>query len=441
MGTSIGSAALVLTASASQLYAGLDKAQQKVRGWAASVASKPITFGAKVGKLVMPIINGAAKAITFPVRVLAGGAMKAVGAIGAALSALGPIAIAGAVAIGGIGIATYGVVQFANAATESYKSLIGSMRFANGEVLKPEQLQATRLALKSWENAQQAIGTAWQRIQVALAPVITMMGELVQQWLVKLQPYIDMATEAFSELASTALVFLDDCVSGIVEVVGGIVQWVQQLFGVEGQFASSGSIIRSILKGVAKAVAYVWDTIKAGAGAVAWVVSWVVEGFGKIVDAFKSVIKDLLELAGELPDSLGGDWFRRQAQNVDQWGNNIQRAGRDMRNWGRDQINAWGDGARAVDAWFDNLDNRRQALNRAAADRPDPFKPVDYNAVGAMTQNSKEAYSIEARFQTEGMLRKSVEEQQLREAQRANQLLQQVVQGITGIRFPAFGMI
>ena len=438
MGASIGSAALVLTANAQRLYAGLDAAQAKVRTFAAKAAATPVNFIGRVGRIVMPALNLAKKGITLPISIIGKGA-AAVGAVGAALSAVVPYAIAAGVAVAGLGLATYGLIKFADSAAEAYKGMIGTMSFANGTMLKPEQLEGVKLALKSWENAQQSIAVMWQKIEVALAPVVTMLGELITDTLSKYEPVIMAIVDGFSEAAQIAIVFVEDVFDGFLKLINQTMAWVGEIFGVSNAFTSMGEIVRAVFKGMAKAGAYVWDTIKAGVGAVAIAIGFIVEQvFTRLVDAFHSVVS----LAKELPDEIRPAWVDDFVDGVGRARDAVRNAGRGMQQWGRDQINAWGNSARAVDQWFDNLDNRRQNMMRRAQERAEAFKPVSYSAVGGMLKGSKEAWSVEARFRTEGAFQQQrIDAQQLNEQRRANALLGEVRQAVQNIRVPIFGIV
>lgn len=438
MGNAIGSAALVLTANAQKLYAGLDAAQAKVRTFAAKAAATPVNMIGKMGKFVMPALNIAKKGVTLPFSLIAKGG-QAIAAVGGALAAVAPYALAGAAAIGVMGLAAFGLYKGAEQAAEVFKKMSGSLSFSNGQMLKPEQLAGVRLALKSWENAQQSIEVMWEKIAVALAPVVTMLGEFITDGLAKLEPYIMAAVDGFSELVSIGIIFASDLLDGILQVIDGFVKWFTQITGIEGQFKSMGEVVRAVLKGIAKAGAYAWDVIKVGVGAVAIAIGFIVEqGFSRLIGVFA----DLVGLMKELPDELRPAGLDRFIAGVERTRDAVRDGGKGMREWGKRQIDSFGQSAAAVDAWFDNVDNRQKQMIKNAAARQEAFKPLNYTAVGAAVKNSKEAWSIEAKFKTEGQFRQQqIDQQQLQEQRRANALLNDVRAAVENIRFPAFGLV
>jgi len=121
-----------------------------------------------------------------------------------------------------------------------------------------------------------------------------------------------------------------------------------------------------------------------------------------VIEAFKNTIKELFELAGKLPDTLGGKWFRDQAKGVDQWGSKIKAVGEQMRKWGADAFTSWGDSAGKVTAWFDNLDFSAKASEKNVRAVADQMKALEYKPVAALLQGSKEAYSAELKYKFEG---------------------------------------
>jgi hypothetical protein len=306
-----------------------------------------------------------------------------------------------------------------------------------GAVLSDEQLQAAAAASKAWTESKNQIKAAWDglvnRATLIAAPIVKVFGGLVSKSFALLTPVFDWVGRAI-ERVSVILEAAGEVFSQWIDVA---ITWVKNLIGQVGAFGAGWptveTIVTAVLRTVAVALSYVWDTLRAGIGAMAFVASFVVEGFGKIVEAFKDTIKDLLGLAGQLPDALGGDTFRDMIPRVDQWGTRIQQAGRDMRQFGRNAVTSWGDSARATNAWFDQLDfRRRQVTAAAAAAAATVNQAIDFKPTAAILKGSKEAYSIESKFAFDSQYnpRPPAETPEVREQRRTNLLLEMINRGI-----------
>jgi hypothetical protein len=311
-----------------------------------------------------------------------------------------------------------------------------------GAVLSDSQLKAAADAAKAWKESRQAISSVWDglvnRATLIAAPIVKFIGGVVTKAFALLTPVFDWIGRAIAKVS--------DILDAVFEVLSGwideAVSWITELVNSVGMFGDSWpsieTVVLQVLKAVAQGIGYVWDTLKAGVGAIAFVVSFLVEGFGKLVDAFKNTIKDLLELAGELPDDLGGKWFRDQAKNVDGLGANIQKAGKDMREWGKNAISTWGDSATKIGSWFDKLGQKKKAAEATKGVAGEGLQ-AKYNPIAAALKDSKEAYSIEAKWRGEALLGlnqpKKIEEKNNEELKKANQKLDKMI-NLWGISIP-----
>jgi hypothetical protein len=146
----------------------------------------------------------------------------------------------------------------------------------------------------------------------------------------------------------------------------------------------------------------VWDTIKAGAGAISYVSSFIVDGFGLVIDALHSVI----DLATELPDAIKPDWIDDFAKGLDKTAEKSHEIGESMRNWGKGTFNNFGKSAGDVDKWFNNLEarmNEKPEKKKRGGGLAGDDVEIDAGKnmfAGAFEKGTKEAYQVIARYQT-----------------------------------------
>ena len=286
-----------------------------------------------------------------------------------------------------------------------------------GAVLSDSQLHAAAAAQKAWKESKVAIMSVWDglvnRATLIAAPIIKFIGGAVSkgyalltpvfEWLGRVIAKVSVILEAVFEVLSG---WFDEAVKWFQELIG-------QVEGFTGGWPTVEQVVVAVLKAVAMALGYVWDTLKAGIGIAAQVIGFIVAGFGVIVSTFKDTVKELLEIAGELPDSLGGKWFKDQAKNVDALGLKIKTAGFDMVKFGKDAVNSWGDSPVKIGKWFDNLKDKKAEAEKAKP--PAEATKPEYKTVQAALKGSKEAYEIESRFRFDGKEQKKVDEKQLDE--------------------------
>lgn len=364
-----------------------------------------------------------------------------------------------------------------------------------GLVLGDQDMAKVREADAAMQKAGAALSGMWRQVLVALAPVIEAIAGGVGKALEGLSPIINKLKELFNkwwqyvvavwnkiwaaanevweriggkaggvmewiegaldklirgfETAWGILLAVWDevlsvVVEGLVEVIGYVQQvidwvgqWIEETFGIAATFGTVEQFVTNCFKLIGKAGAYAWDTIKAGVGAVAIAIGFIVEKvFTKLVDAFYEVAN----LAKRLPDSIRPSWVNNFVDGVGRARDAVRGAGVGLQDWGKKQIDGWGNSAKAVDAWFDKLGRKRvedikaaaAEQRRAAAEAEAQITPAKYTAVGAMLKGSKEAWSMEARFKTENMLNPQLDLQrkQLQAQREANMELAEIRKGI-----------
>lgn len=311
---------------------------------------------------------------------------------------------------------------------EELKKLTGQFAVSSAEMKKIQQ------ADEAMKKATASISAVWRKVVVAIAPVIEMLSNRLTQAIEYLQPLFEKVFRAINTHWGVILDILGEVFDAISEVITSVGKWITELFGLENVTMTVEDVVLGVWRAIGTGAAYVWDTIKAGAGAVAWVAGLIVEGFGFVVEAFKEVVN----LAKKLPDSIRPDWLDDMIAGTERFEKSVKKTGQQMKKWGKGTIDNFGKSADEVNKWFDNRKKtdapKPEDQKKGPAVQQDD-KKATYTAVAAALKGSKEAISIEARWRTNNMLNpaKDINKQQLLEQQKANKLLNDVVKAISGI--------
>lgn len=237
---------------------------------------------------------------------------------------------------------------------------------AMGLALDPKQMAAAQRAAAAFPKIGQAIEGVKNRVAVALAPAIAAVGNLIAKAFEKVAPILDWVArlaEAYYFVWGELIGEVADGIGTLIDVIAG---WVKETLGLGEVTVTIQDVVFGFFKGAAMAAGYLWDTLKAGVGAMSYATSFVVDGLAIVVDAFKETIRGLLELAGELPDALGGAGFRAAARDVDKWAGRLERTAEKMRAWGKNTFATWGGSAKAAGAYIDGLQKKFNAAGEAA---------------------------------------------------------------------------
>jgi hypothetical protein len=232
------------------------------------------------------------------------------------------------------------------------------------------------------------------QVLAAAEPAITAVSGVLMDFIRQATPAIVWLTDK----VGTGLAYAFKAVFGFVEiVVKQVVALWESFAGAEAvasffdKFPDWGSIVKAVLKGMAIGFAYVWDTVKAGAGMA-------ISSFGK-----------LAEVVGNVAKRLGFDW-----------GEQVRSIGLAAQATGNKMVFSFGKTHDEVNKLFDDIDKR-------AASGPAKFVP--YQATAALIAGSTQEYSVRAKFAMEGKLNPQldVQKQQLQEQKRGNDLLNKLV--------------
>lgn len=250
-----------------------------------------------------------------------------------------------------------------------------------GKVLSSSQFAAAQVAQGAYEDATAAISIAWQKVVVAATPVLTTMADITTSVVEFLSP----AFTAFAEFAVDAFKF------------------------------------------VAKAAAYVWDTLKVGAGVFSGLWGAVAKYFENVTYGMKNVVS----VATYLPDWLGGGLATDAVAVMQGVEDEFRAMSAGAMQFAERQANAFGNSAARIDDYFDGIGKKRdQVMNSARAnDKIGAIEKANTAANGrggksgsdlsAIIRGSKEDYSLRMAFSAN---MKNKEDQILVEAKKANEL-------------------
>lgn len=254
---------------------------------------------------------------------------------------------------------------------------------ANGEVLSSSELEAANKAAKAWTDAKRSLENAWKSVSLsvasALGPLVSTAADVFKQIVEFARPVINGIGEAFKATVEV----LQPVFEMIVDAFKEAIKWVGEFAGSVGiKFPTIREMVLNTFQAVGVAGAYAFDTLKAGAGGVAYAMSYLVEAVGNVTDAWN-------ELANGIT-----------THHAD--------AGAAIRRWGSDAMTSWGNSAGAVNRYFDTLRRRQTEAATAPPVRPPTLQPppgiAEYKATAALLKGSKEAYSIEVQAKVAGQL-------------------------------------
>lgn len=317
--------------------------------------------------------------------------------------------------------------------SDALKNMVGEAERL-GFALSDEEAAKIESANDAAERASKALDGLYQQIIIQLAPAFEFWSNVITKVWEKLRPVFDWlgrALDAYYTIVSAVFEELFLLVEELIVWIGDLAEeW-----GIMGdEFPTIQEVITSAFRAIGKAGAYAFDTVAAAVGVLSIGLGFLVKGFSKVVDVFA----DVVALAKELPDDLRPDWVDGMVQGVQRASQSIDRAGNGMMEWGKRQIDTFGDSAKRVDAWFDRLGKKtmKEAKKEAQELAELLNEPAKYNPIGAALKGSAEAYSIEARFKAENILNPQldVQKKQLDEAKKQTQKQQAIIDTINAGR-------
>lgn len=230
----------------------------------------------------------------------------------------------------------------------------------------------------------------YNKFLVAMAPAISAVSRTLLSFAPALTQMADAGGQAFGDVLEVGVMLLKIITEQVRElgvVFAASFEVFSDTFGVA---SSKVEGFRDVLKVLAKAFAYVWDTAKAGAG------------------VFYGGLGIIATQVGEIADLMGLEW-----------GKKLKAMGAAMAFTGFKAVQGWGDSAEAVDRMWDNMFKKQDAQQKNLAEGV----TAAYHASAAAVQGSKEDVSIRAKFAYQSAMKPEIDlaKQQLEQQKLANQ--------------------
>ena len=300
---------------------------------------------------------------------------------------------------------------------------------AMGNALDANQMEAVTKAKEAISGLWAAFDGLWNKIVVAAAPVLEMVGNGIKRAMEGLQPVFDFIAGYVDGLFFAWGVVLEELAAD----VGNLVRWLVELTGVTMNWGNiahrAGHLAIDVAGAGAVAWAALWDVMKAGAGAIAYVNSFVIDGFKGIVNA----LKETLSLFKQLPESVRPTWLDSMIESVDNYEKKVGEAADSSRRWGMGQTKGFGDGIARTEKWVDELHKRLDAKNAKRAKEtaqailtPLAIEPTKFSS--AILSGSQESYKLQMQNTFKGLTDPgSINKQQLDESKKQTTILKQLV--------------
>lgn len=318
-----------------------------------------------------------------------GGIGKWAGGLKAGVSAALGVVTSAVAAISGLGLLT-GIQDMAKASAEAERLGVASEKLAG---VDPKGLAKVVQANDSINSLGGRLQGIWNRVLVAAAPALTAVAGMAERYLVNAEPLIDWVTRFVGTLVEVGGPMVSgafDALMGFGDEVRGL---VGDLFGpLTDQMPTVEDVVVGALHGIGIAGAWVWDTFKAGYGAVAIGVGVVVEAMGKMAAKLGELADKSRWLIGdELANNLKV-FGEASAVGADQIGNKLK-------SWGEKQLSGFGQSALKVDKWFENKEWEVKVKPKVDEQ---PIKAWEPKFAGAVLKGSTEDYSARVRFEAKG---------------------------------------
>lgn len=387
--TAIGSASVVLSANADGLAAGLDKAERKVNDFAGDVGKRlDKAGGSGGGGFLSKLLGGAAIG----------------GAAGAVAGAVAGGVMKGFEVLSGIPDLIRGLAEKASGPEA------GPLK---GIVAALDRVQA--IAERVGGKLFASMGPGFLAIADLAEGLNERFGGLVEKIGTGLGAALSFGAEVGGELLTV-----------VGEVAEELFHWSAELLGFSDTADGAGKLAMGIFRGVAKAAAYVWDTIKFGAGVIATVYGGLIRAVASVNDAYAAFLSTVAGVPGA-PACL-----KDSSRLAYQISDSIRGFGQGLSDWGAEAMNGFGDSAARVDRWMDGVESRFAQRGRELAQVAEgALKPLESKLGGALLKGSQESYSVVTKFQTQGMVSAAdPATKQLRQQEEANRLLREIARGI-----------
>lgn len=252
----------------------------------------------------------------------------------------------------------------------------------SGEILTGDQNRLAMEASKAWTEASRSIKRAWDSVstQVALAitPIVKMAADIFKQVADVATPIIRSIGEVFGlvvEIATPLIQMLVETIKGAFSFIG---EFFAE-FGVKMPTLREAAI--SVFEALGVVSSWVFDTLKAGLGAVIWYWGVWVQNIGWAVDKL-NLMRGVIT--------------------------HFEDFGKRMRQWGSDAVTSFGNSQDAVLRFFNMLRHKRKEAEQQAAVPLRPsmplgpdMTPAGYSPVKPLLEGSADLYSYQMQWKAD----------------------------------------
>lgn len=258
--------------------------------------------------------------------------------------------------------------------------------------LTGEQIKTASEASASINKLKASFNKMWQNLAVTAAPFVQFLTDTFMKAIEMAQPFFDWMKRGWETIKTIA-----EMVWGAIgDAANDAWAWIKEnasgVFDLFGQLPTISETVIAFFRGMGIAAALTWDTIKTGAGIVAWTAGNIVKGFAVVVHAFEEVVN----LMKDLPEDIKPPGLNEFIKGVSDFKKDVFETGEGMEKWGTDAMMSWGKSAEQFNAWLDKGLNKTKTMAEdgkvLAATASDPTGKM--KLAEALLPSSKEAYSL-----------------------------------------------
>ncbi|HEY1191932.1 MAG TPA: hypothetical protein VGE74_30155, partial [Gemmata sp.] len=347
----IGTGAVILTANADRLLAGLDRAENATAKWARDTSRVVDGISEKANRRAYEALVGKGAQLgkyladvdyTKPMKEAKDKADEGAGKGG----------LMGKLLFGaGVGVALAGVALVAHALGKLVERLaeVGERAKQYGNI------DAGRLARID------RFQTGFDRISAAADDLVFRVAERLGPTIERVATVLEVTGFAIGEVFGAIAEEIEDGAAALTK-------WLSAIVGTDMETKSLGKTTFDILRVIAKGVAFVWDVVLARTGAVATVAGKIIQAYGRVLVALGEVSNGMDEAIAKLPAFAKIGLFGVAGANLNggfkEAGERIEKIGDGFSAWGAKAVAGFGSALAKVDPLFDRLQAMFDATER-----------------------------------------------------------------------------
>lgn len=302
---------------------------------------------------------------------------------------------------------------------------------ASGQALGEADIVKLQRLKDSTKGAAGYFEGAWNKVVVAIAPVITEVGERIQAIFKRATPWIDVLVGGIQEVADLAHGAFEFILTAIEDCLNETKDWLSEIYGTE----DASQLVFDVVETIATRVLDVVDAVDMVYNSFKQVWYFLQSQILKGIDAVKHSIADMIEGFAKIASYIGIDI----GEEAKYWAEGV-RSAEFMAEAAEREQKAREAGAKAQSALESiggqgNRDRIREYMDRERKsdedyksknkfDLPDSFAKV---LGGALLAGSKEEFSARMRLETGGAATNQIPMKQLTEQQKTNSLIEKLI--------------